>query len=176
MLPKHRNLEYIDISEGSYFGIIDIVGGMAKINHLEDMENWLSYKESLKRQFTVMSSTQCELLMLNLTDLNRMRMEFVEAYESLYDCAYARLDRALNIKVKAIKYANNWMDTTDFPDKYARNMANADKTKKYQNFEMFFRAYDEFENDDPEFEPIPLDEVDDMSSLFSSSDEESSSK
>jgi len=37
-----------------------------------------------------------------LSDLNRMKQEFLEAYEKLFNDAYTRLRRALQLKLKAM--------------------------------------------------------------------------
>ena len=54
VLPKHRDIKYIDFQLGSHFGVIDIVGSILS-NDDCDMENWGRKKELLRRQFTAMS-------------------------------------------------------------------------------------------------------------------------
>jgi hypothetical protein len=39
-----------------------------------------------------------------------MKMEFLEAYNSLFNNSYKRLDRALKIKLKAMKYCQEFFD------------------------------------------------------------------
>lgn len=46
-------------------------------------ENWLLFKDRLKRQFSVRSQSECELLSLSIQDLSCMRSEFIEAYEHI---------------------------------------------------------------------------------------------
>ena len=48
VLPKHSNLKYIEISEGSYFGIIDIVGSLLKLG-ISDVYEFTQSRSSLKR-------------------------------------------------------------------------------------------------------------------------------
>ena len=50
------------------------------------------------------------MLTLSIIDLNRMKYEFKEPYDNLFDCAYTRLQRSLKIKLKAIKYCNDNYD------------------------------------------------------------------
>lgn len=38
VLPQHRNLEYINVNEGAYFGDIDIVGSL--LTQTEALENF----------------------------------------------------------------------------------------------------------------------------------------
>ena len=60
VLPKYENVPYIKLSEGVYFGVIDIVGSIMqnedKIGNLE-VDDWISYKEYIKRQFTIMAQS-----------------------------------------------------------------------------------------------------------------------
>mmetsp|Transcript_36132 Transcript_36132/g.55484 ORF Transcript_36132/g.55484 Transcript_36132/m.55484 type:complete len:216 (+) Transcript_36132:708-1355(+) len=102
VLPKHRNIKYIDIHVGGYFGLIDIVGSI--FSRDIQFNDWIQYKDILRRQFSVMSQTNCDLLMLPIHDLNKMRWEFLEAYEGLFQNAYNRLNRALKVKLHAIKF------------------------------------------------------------------------
>ncbi len=102
VLPKHRNIKYIDIHVGGYFGLIDIVGSI--FSRDIQFNDWIQYKDILRRQFSVMSQTNCDLLLLSIHDLNKMRWEFLEAYEALFQNAYNRLNRALKVKLHAIKF------------------------------------------------------------------------
>jgi len=46
-----------------------------------------------------MSIKESEVLCLSLQNLNRMKQEFLEAYEKLFRDAYNRLRRSLSIKL-----------------------------------------------------------------------------
>ena len=50
-----------------------------------------------------MGLRETEVLCLSIQDLNRMKQEFLEAYEKLFSDAYDRLRRALNLKLKAMR-------------------------------------------------------------------------
>lgn len=93
VLPKYKNANYIEINVGSHFGIIDIVGSI--LHAKQDLENWIGHKDALQRQFTVSAIDESEVLCLSVSDLNRMKQEFLEAYEKLFNDAYTRLRRAL---------------------------------------------------------------------------------
>jgi hypothetical protein len=71
-----------------------------------DLDKWIYHKEKLRRQFTLMSQTRCELLTLSIDDLHKMQHEFSEPYQDLFENAFVRLQRCLKIKLKAIKYCN----------------------------------------------------------------------
>jgi hypothetical protein len=45
VLPKYKNTAYIEVVQGSHFGIIDIVGSI--LHHQYDLENWISFKDVL---------------------------------------------------------------------------------------------------------------------------------
>lgn len=108
VLPKHNNIKYIEFQQGNHFGVTDIVGSVLSSKD-QDLEKWMNYKESLRRQFTSMSQTRCELLTLSVDELARMQHEFQEPYENLFESAYSRLNRCLKIKLKAIRVLNEEM-------------------------------------------------------------------
>ena len=84
VLPKHKNTEYIEIGEGNYFGAIDIVGSILQHQDcLTEDDDIFNHKEKLIRQFTIMSDNISEILMLELNDLNRMKIEFMECYDAI---------------------------------------------------------------------------------------------
>ena len=101
VLPKYKNTSYIDIIQGSYFGIIDIVGSILQTKH--DLDNWIAHKDILQRQFTVMALKESEVMCLSIQDLNRMKQEFLEVYEQIFFDSYNRLRRALTIKLKTMQ-------------------------------------------------------------------------
>ena len=107
VLPKYKNATYIEVEVGAHFGIIDIVGSI--LQSKQDLENWIGHKDLLQRQFTVMALCESESRCLMISDLNRMKQEFLEAYEKLFNDAYTRLRRALQLKLKAM----NICDATD---------------------------------------------------------------
>ena len=57
-----------------------------------------------------MATSECENLCLLIQDLIRMKQEFLEAYEKLFNDAYTRLRRALQLKLKAMKFCENRED------------------------------------------------------------------
>ena len=52
VLPRYSNIKYIDIEQGKYFGLIDILGSMLA-NDTTDFAVGFQQKDLLKRQFTV---------------------------------------------------------------------------------------------------------------------------
>ena len=84
MLPKHKNVKYVDIGHGNTFGIVDIIGS---ILHHEEIEadQWFLRKDLLKRQFTIMSDGQTELMSLSILDLYRLQLEFQEIFDAMQE-------------------------------------------------------------------------------------------
>mmetsp|Transcript_17553 Transcript_17553/g.27070 ORF Transcript_17553/g.27070 Transcript_17553/m.27070 type:complete len:100 (+) Transcript_17553:2958-3257(+) len=74
------------------------------------MDDWISHKDILKRQFTVMALRESEVLYLTIQDLYRMKNEFLEAYEKIFSDANTRLRRALTLKLKAMKICGDKFD------------------------------------------------------------------
>ena len=83
VLPKHNNLKYINIDDGMHFGIIDIIASLLENEMVlaEVIDDWITRKEILKRQFTVMADKETSLLTLSVQNLDRMKFEFLETYE-----------------------------------------------------------------------------------------------
>lgn len=112
--PKYCSIKFIDFPEGCVFGVIDIVGSLMSIDqegfdYESALENWVQHKDKLKRQFSVHTQQECELLSLSIQDLYCMRSEFLEAYEALMNNSFFRLDRALRLKMQAMKYCDKFM-------------------------------------------------------------------
>lgn len=114
---KYNQAKYIDIPPGCTFGIIDIIGSILLMDEgevdgdsfQEKYENWIYLKGRLKRQFSVKTQDNCELMTLSVEDLQRMKFEFCESYESLMSSAFFRLTRASKLKINATKYCDKYM-------------------------------------------------------------------
>jgi|APSaa5957512535_1039671.scaffolds.fasta_scaffold151608_1 hypothetical protein len=52
----------------------------------------------------------CELLIFSIGDLNRMKGEFLEAYEDLFSDAYQRLYRTLKVKLETMQKCQSILD------------------------------------------------------------------
>jgi hypothetical protein len=81
----------------------DLVGSIIR-NEEDIQDDWISHKDQLIRQFTVMcDSKRATLLSLTMGDVHRMQLEFVEIYEQLFLSSYKKLEGALKHKIGAIK-------------------------------------------------------------------------
>jgi hypothetical protein len=105
VLPKYDNAKYINVTEGHYFGMEDFVSSIIKSDVMKQ-DDWLSHKDKLIRQFTVIGdddSGKSTIMMLGINDLNRMQLEFSLAYEKMFNESYKRLEVALKEKLSALK-------------------------------------------------------------------------
>ena len=73
-LQKFNNVKYVDLDEGMYFGVIDIVHSIYTQN--VELDRWINSKDKMTRNFTCMADKESSLLALNISDLNKMKNEF----------------------------------------------------------------------------------------------------
>lgn len=99
---------YIKLNPGLHFGVSCIVGSFMDEDDF-DIENWIIYRDKLKRQFSIQCKDQCELLTLAIQDLNVMKNNFREAYINLFENSFTNLRRIIRIKLKAISYSNKYL-------------------------------------------------------------------
>ena len=74
-----------------------------------NQDDWIKFRDKLKRQSTIQCKDQCELLTLSIHDLNIMKNEFREAYTNLFENSFTNLRRIIQVKLRAIKYSNKYM-------------------------------------------------------------------
>ena len=102
VLNRHHNIKYCDFPEGSHFGVLDIMASCYS-NEIE-IEDWQMNLDKMKREFTMMSQKISDILSLSIKDLDLMKQDFEEQYNSLFSLAQQRLLRLLKIKCLAIKH------------------------------------------------------------------------
>ena len=57
VLPRHRNMRYLNLTKGKHFGIICIIASfLQKDNFSFDLDDWINHKDNLKRHFSI----QCQ--------------------------------------------------------------------------------------------------------------------
>jgi hypothetical protein len=83
VLPRYKNRPYINLSIGSLFGMIDIIGSAHA--HNVEVDDWYGIKQKLNRQFSILSFEHSEVLILNIENLNRMQQEFSHNFENLWE-------------------------------------------------------------------------------------------
>ena len=103
VLPRHKNLMYVNINKGHQFGVQCIIGSFLDAKKFE-IDNWIESKDKLERMFTVQCKEQCELMTLSIHDVDMMKNQFYEAYSELFADSMNHLKRTFKVKIKAIKY------------------------------------------------------------------------
>ena len=76
-----------------HFGIIDIISCLIeKEMHIaEIIDNWISRKDCLKRQFSVRADEDTSLMTLSVKNLDKMKFEFLETYQMMFKDSLSRL-------------------------------------------------------------------------------------
>jgi len=82
VLSQYNNIKYVNIDPGMHFGIIDIISCLIEKDMKIDeiIEDWIARKDILKRQFTVRTDEETQLMTLSIKSLNSMKFEFQETY------------------------------------------------------------------------------------------------
>lgn len=96
VLPKFNNECYILIENGDHFGELDLM--KIKNDNIKGVFN-----KEITRCFTVQAFTHCELLLLNINDINRMNSEFPEIFSEIFLNCAIRFKKAIKMKQKAIE-------------------------------------------------------------------------
>lgn len=94
-LPKCDNLVYVTIEKGICFGIIDLI---EEDRHDEERQG---ISKNVKRKFSCMCLTNCEVLALGIEDVIKMENQFPDKFDDLFCNVYARLKLALKKKKEA---------------------------------------------------------------------------
>ncbi len=95
VLPRYDNTIYIRIEDGDHFGHVDIVFNQEVRDLRVQVKLLRPEKNMITRKFTVQSVLTCELLTLNIVELDKMKIEFPEIFEELFTNSYRRLKREL---------------------------------------------------------------------------------
>ena len=76
-----------------HFGIIDIIASLMNDDDCIDemLENWINRKEFLKRHFTVVTTEHTHLLTLSISNLDKMKFDFYNTYETVFRDGLKRL-------------------------------------------------------------------------------------
>lgn len=98
VLTRYDNTPYIKLDPGDQFGVIDIIGSSTGDF---DPLNWMEQRSKILRQFTTMSFSMSETLILNIEDLSKMEKEFINEYKLLFSEGKKELKNAWIVKLKA---------------------------------------------------------------------------
>lgn len=81
VLPMFQMKSYFEINKGDTFGHADLFG---RRGPNEPLIRSKKAKSDLTRNFTCQALDSCELLTIQVVDLEKLRSEFPEVYNSLY--------------------------------------------------------------------------------------------
>jgi hypothetical protein len=81
VLPRYKNLMYINVTIGHMFGLIDIIGYL-QTNNIE-LDNWYVNRQNMFRQFSVQSINYSEVLALSVDNLFRLEQEFSYTFKMM---------------------------------------------------------------------------------------------
>jgi CRP-like cAMP-binding protein len=102
VLPRFENTVYIKIEAGDHFGHVDLVLDQ-EILAMTSINLRQRSQKHLTRKFTVQALLDCELLMLLIEDIEKMKIEFPDVFDELFMNSYRRLRKELEIKIQAIQ-------------------------------------------------------------------------
>lgn len=95
VLPRYENTVYIKILKGDHFGLIDLVFDSQILNQNVNLKKASEKSSDIYRRFTVQAIINCELLLLNLKDLDTMKIEFPDIFDEMFMNSFRRLKKAL---------------------------------------------------------------------------------
>ena len=102
VIPRFDNKPYILIEAGEYFGHVDIA---ITADIIEKDLAWQkrNFRKYMVRKFTVRALVNCEMLILTIEELQKMKMEFPEYYDEFFEGENQRLKQELLLKYNCFK-------------------------------------------------------------------------
>lgn len=131
VLPRFKAAKYLTIERGNNFGFMDIVGYCDSM--LLNVTQWYHQKHSLKRQFCVQSTTDCETLTLNIEDFSHLQNEFPQIFVEIIEKNKVHLRNCLIAKLNAIEYC------TQIEKEYHERVQNAEQNIKTDDSQYSFK-------------------------------------
>ena len=104
VLPRFENTQYIKIEKGDHFGIIDLVFDESMLpKNKHNFHLKLENKKESTRLFCVQAQSDCEILILKITDIFKMKVDYPDEFDELFENAVRLLKKTLQLKIEAIK-------------------------------------------------------------------------
>lgn len=102
VLPRYNNKIYVMLDKGENFGHVDVAIDPDMIS-FDIRFNTRSLKSrKIVRRFTVQAVENCDMFILRIDDLEKLKFEFPEMYAELFDGANDRLKCELLLKLEVI--------------------------------------------------------------------------
>ncbi|CDW80054.1 cation channel family protein [Stylonychia lemnae] len=103
VLQRFNNAIYIDIEGGDHFGHLDLVYDPKILNiQIKVKQNTVNGKD-LFRRFTIQAVKNCDLHLLSLDNIDKIKIEFPEVFDDLFNNSVKMLQKILKLKIDAIK-------------------------------------------------------------------------
>ena len=121
VLPRFENKIYAMMESGSHFGHVDmaIVKDMLTLDLRFSMRALKS--RNMVRRFTAQAIENCDMFILRIDDLEKLKMEFPDMYSNLFEGANDRLKCELLLKLEVIKQCEAASESkTDIRSRFAR--------------------------------------------------------
>ncbi len=103
VLPRYENKIYIMLESGEHFGHVDIAIMQDMLLLDVRLDPRALKRRNMVRRFTVQAIENCDMFILRIDDLEKMKMEFPDMYVDLFEGAHDRLQRELLMKLDVIK-------------------------------------------------------------------------
>lgn len=113
VLPRYNKKIYLMMEAGEHFGHVDIAVEQDMLA-LEVRFNSRSLKSrNMVRRFTVQAIENCDMFILRIDDLEKLKFEFPDMYKELFQGANDRLKCELLLKLEVISQCENSPDKSD---------------------------------------------------------------
>ena len=106
VIPSHKNIRYIDIDPGESIGVLDIAG-----EQFFNLNRPGERSESIKRHFSIMTTTKSVVLQLTKEDLILMKQQYPNSYYMLMKEQFDLLFPAWVLKQNAIQVCRHFRRT-----------------------------------------------------------------
>lgn len=107
VLPRFTNKIYIMVEKGDTFGHVELAIEKDMNNIEIRIEPRFLKRKNIIRRFTVQAIENCEMFILRIEDIEKMRMEFPDVYSELFDGVHERLKKELLLKLDVIIKCEN---------------------------------------------------------------------
>ncbi|CDW86372.1 cation channel family protein [Stylonychia lemnae] len=107
VIPRFNNIVYIQIEKGDHFGHIDLVYDQDILNQQTNIKKKAQKNKDLVRRFTIQAIINCELQILSLENIDKMKVEFSEVFDHLFSGSRQRLQKILKLKIDAMQQCEN---------------------------------------------------------------------
>ena len=94
VLTRFNNIIYIEIDNGDHFGHTDMIQNKNSMKRSDIMaKGKILAGKDLIRLFSVQALAKSDLLIIAMTDLEKMKIEFLDTFIEMFTTAYYRQKR-----------------------------------------------------------------------------------